>query len=115
MAKNVSSGQGLFDDLSFVNPAAVPQQNAANVNPGPVAAVPPVNDPLNANAVGNNDPLQLDEANAGGNEVNQADANQAANVNPIAQIVNANPEDVLNTSMIAVAPKKRKVHNKIDK
>ena len=95
------------------NPAAaVPQQNAANVNPGPVAAVPPVNNAVNANAVGNNDPLQLDEANAGGNEVNQADANQAANVNPIAQIVNANPEDVLNTSMIAVAPKKRNVKKK---
>ena len=30
MAQNVSSGQGLFDDLSFVNPAAVPQKPSQN-------------------------------------------------------------------------------------
>lgn len=30
MAKNVSSGQGLFDDLSFVNPTAVPQKPSQN-------------------------------------------------------------------------------------
>ena len=74
------------------NPAAVvPQQNAANVNP-----------------VGNNAPLQM----AGGNEVNQIDANQAPNLNPIAQIVNADPEDVLNTSMIVEAPKRKNLNKK---
>ena len=127
---NYGARPGAQGQAQNANPAAaVPQLNAANVNPGPdaalppvnnavnanvdpIAAVPPVNDPLYANAVGNNDPLQLDEANAGGNEVNQADANQAANVNPIAQIVNANPEDVLNTSMIAIAPKKRNFKKK---
>ena len=30
MAKNVSSGQGLFDDLSFVNPSAVPAKPSRN-------------------------------------------------------------------------------------
>ncbi len=78
--------------------AAVPQQNAANVNVGPAAAVPPVNNAVNANP--------------GGNAVGQIDANEPANADPIDQMLQANDEDVLNQSMIAVAPKKRKLKKK---
>ena len=95
------------------NPAAAaPQQNAAVANPGPAAAVPPVNAAVNANPGGNNDPMQMDQANAGGNAVNQIEANQAPNLNPVNQEIQADQEDILNTSMIAVAPKKKNLKKK---
>ena len=130
---NYGTRPGAQGQAQNANPAAaIPQQNAANVNPGPDAALPPVNNAVNANVVPAGAVLPANNAvnvnpgpdaalppvnapvnaNPGGNAVNQADADQAANLNPIAQVVNADPEDVLNTSMIAVAPKKRNLKKK---
>ena len=104
--------QGEAQNANANPAAAVPQQNAANVNVDPAAVVPPVNIAVNANPGGNNDPLQMDAANPGGNVVNQIEANEDANLNPVAQVMQANQEDVLNTSMIAHVPKKRNLKKK---
>ena len=94
------------------NPAAVPQQNAANVNAGQVAALAPVNNAANVNPGGNNDPLQMAAAIAGGNAADQIAANQAPNLNPINQAIQAYQENPLDMSMIAVAPKRKNLKKK---
>lgn len=110
---NYGARPGAQGPAQNANPAAAaPQQNAANVNAGPAAAVPLVNAAVNANPGGNNGLLQMNAGNAGGNVVNQIAENEQANLNPAGQMVQDDQEDILNTSMIAVRPKRKNLKKK---